>query len=92
MYRKKKENSDISKILFYTANYTRLTRGARPALAGFFKARQYPRTRFPIHDLTDRDWCLTASRVCYNGDATVNAAKVSTSSREGIVTVPVSDS
>ena len=28
---------------------------------------------------------MTASRVCYNGAATVNAAKVSISSREGIV-------
>ena len=29
---------------------TRITRGARPALAAFFRAHQYPCSRFPVYD------------------------------------------
>ena len=64
---------------------TRLTRGARPALAGFFKARQYPCAGSTVLPTRTGHWCLTASRVCYNGAATVNAAKVLTTSCDGIL-------
>ena len=38
------------KNVAFGENNTRITRGARPALAAFFRARQYPCSRFPVYD------------------------------------------
>ena len=41
--------------------YTRITRGARPALAALFRARQYPCSRFLVYDLAAHELVVPAT-------------------------------
>ena len=67
---------------------TRLTRGARPALGRVSeRVVDMPSLRSRRQALV-----LTASHVCYNPPICYKWGNGSTPSREGIVTVPVSDS
>ena len=40
---------------------TRITRGARPALAALFRARQYPCSRFLVYDLAAHELVVPAT-------------------------------